>query len=130
MTCDFNHGLMKARGLDRCSERGDDLSNDHTESELVRLEVDMIETRRVTKIIEVSKETANNLVATLWGYKMHQAWSEEDCCAFIMRTEGLVTKEIVVLDCDTLDILEPNSRDMESERFPSSNCSENGMGEQ
>lgn len=108
MKCDFNHGLMTSRGLDRCSECGDDLSNGHTESEIVRLEVEMIETRRVTKIIEVSKETANKLVSTLWGYEMHPAWSDEQCCDFIMRKKGIVTKEIVALECETLDILEPS----------------------
>ena len=76
---------------------------------LVRLEIDMIETRQVTKIIEVSEETANRLVGKLWGYETRPGWSEQECCALIMRKEGEVTRESVWFDCDTIDFLEPNA---------------------
>ena len=68
----------------------------------------MIETRQVTKIIEVSKETANKLVGKLWGYETRPGWSEQECCALIMRKEGQVTRESVWFDCDTIDFFEAN----------------------
>ena len=77
---------------------------------LVRLEVDMIESRQVTKIIEVSKETADKLINKLWLNETRPGWSEEECCAFIMRKDGQVTRESVWFECETIDILEPNSK--------------------
>ena len=78
---------------------------------LVRLEVDMIETRHVTKEIEVSAETADRLVGKLWGYENKKGWSEEECCALIMRKDGKVTRERVYFECDTIDFMEPNERE-------------------
>jgi hypothetical protein len=82
------------------------------EHPLVRLEVDMIETRQVTKEIEVSKETADRLVGKLWGYENNKGWSEHECCSLIMRKAGKVTRESVYFECDTIDFMEANAKGM------------------
>ncbi|MCH1500122.1 MAG: hypothetical protein L7U83_13775 [Akkermansiaceae bacterium] len=81
------------------------------EHPLVRLEIDMIETRQVTKEIEVSKATADRLVGKLWGYENKKGWSEHECCSLIMRKEGKVTRERVYFECDTIDFIETNQSD-------------------
>lgn len=80
----------------------------------VRLEVDVIETRRYTKIVSMPEEYANRLIGKLWANDKRAELSEADCIAACMETPGQITREVRDNEIDTIDVLdiyEPNSQD-------------------
>tara|TARA_S200002703_G_scaffold146868_1_gene142262 strand:- start:275 stop:520 length:246 start_codon:yes stop_codon:yes gene_type:complete len=73
---------------------------------LVRLEVDLIETRRFTKIIELPEEFANRVIGRLWANDKRGGLSEADCIAACQETPGVITREVQDVECDTIDVIE------------------------
>lgn len=80
---------------------------------LVRIEVDLIETRRYTKTIELPEEFANRVIGKLWANDSRGGLSEADCIAACLETPGPISREVIENECDTIDVLdvyEPNEK--------------------
>ncbi len=78
----------------------------------VRLEVDVIEIRRYTKIVSMPQEYANRVLGKLWANDKKAGLSEADCVAACMETPGQITREVRENEIDTIDVLdfyEPNA---------------------